>query len=568
VALPAELESKPANRTTRLRRRPTAPLWSSTDDRWSLAARIGALMVVVLLVASVPLWGLTVRSAEETARRDAIARAQSTAVALAASSWVEQAVLSSDPTAALSASVEQTRAGNDLLFVVVMSPEGIRWTHPDPAQIGGRYVGSIESARSGQLVVEDFVGTLGPSVRVVVPIKSGNQIIALVAVGVSLDSVQRVGAQRVQQFLLLFALSMLVGLVGTWLIARQVRRQTRGLGPIGLGRLQSYYDSVLHSLRAGLVLVGTDGTVVLCNDEARELIGTPVVSTGQRVSDLWLDPELAELMTSGRDCDGEIFVEDGRALVVTQRRAVFEGEDLGWVTTLRDRTDLVRLTGELDSLRSFSDMLRSRAHEADNRLHTVIMLVELGRSNEAIEFATATIERSQALVDAVTGAVRDAPVAALLLGKFAQAEERGVTLVLADDLEVPSTGVAAIDLLVALGNLIDNAVDAAAEGPEPRWVEVAGRVDRSSPASQMILQVTDSGSGVPPDRIGNAFTRGWSTKEYDADDRPQGRGIGLSLVSGAVRRLGGSLAVTTEPSRFELRLPLPERSDELATEQP
>ena len=125
-----------------------------------------------------------------------------------------------------------------------------------------------------------------------------------------------------------------------------------------------------------------------------------------------------------------------------------------------------------------------------------------------------------------------------------------------------------IDLLVALGNLIDNAVDAAAEGPEPRWVEVAGRVDRSSPASQMILQVTDSGSGVPPDRIGNAFTRGWSTKEYDADDRPQGRGIGLSLVSGAVRRLGGSLAVTTEPSRFELRLPLPERSDELATEQP
>ena len=45
------------------------------------------------------------------------------------------------------------------------------------------------------------------------------------------------------------------------------------------------------------------------------------------------------------------------------------------------------------------------AHEAANRLHTVVSLVELGRAEEAVEFATAELGLAQALTDRVVGAV-------------------------------------------------------------------------------------------------------------------------------------------------------------------
>ena len=56
--------------------------------------------------------------------------------------------------------------------------------------------------------------------------------------------------------------------------------------------------------------------------------------------------------------------------------------------TIRDRTDLQALTGELDTARGLTEALRSQAHESANRLHTVVSLIELDRAQEALQFAT------------------------------------------------------------------------------------------------------------------------------------------------------------------------------------
>ncbi len=547
-------------------------LWSGTQDRWSVSAQLFSLIVLVLAITIAPIWLLAVRSATETARAEAVARAEAAAVALAGSPWLVDAAGSADPPAALRDPIERIRAADNLLFIIVISPDGIRWTHPTGERVGGPYNGSWRPAGAGGKVVEEFTGTLGPSVRVVVPARDASgQVVALVSVAVAMTSVNQLALDRAAPVIWFAAGSLVIGLLGSWAIARRLHRQTRGLGSVGLRRLHTYYEAVLHSLRAGLVMVGKDGTAVLINDHARSLIGMPEIEPGRQVADLWLDPELMELMTSDRECDGEQFVEDGRVLVVTRERAVFDGEDLGWVTTLRDRTELVRLTGEIDSLRSFSEMLRSRAHEADNRMHTVIMLVELGRGQDAIAYATATIASSQEQVEAVTEAVKDAPLAALLLGKSAQAHEHGVELLLADDLDVPSTGERAADVLVIVGNLVDNAIDAVAGIPGERWVRVSGRLDGARPGSDgddandlpagddpvLVLEISDSGAGVDPADLDRIFTRGWSTKPAQHELRPHGRGLGLSLVSGALRRLGGSINVRRDPWRFVVRVPLP-----------
>lgn len=534
------------------------PLWSSTRGKWSVATQILAIQAAAILLLMVAVGWWLVQAAAQDARNEAVDRARTTATALAESGWVPEAVQTLDPPSLLSEPLERIRRANSLSFIVVMDTCGLPWERPDTAEFGATYINELSSAQSGKTVTEDFVDGLGPSVRVIVPVYSGHRLVALVATGVLISEVERKATHDTLQFAGLAAVPLALGAAGTWGVSRRVRRQTRGMSPMDLERLASFHVAMLHSVRAGLIMVGRDQTVVLCNDEARRLLGTPYVSVGMPVDELDLDPGLKALIASGEECEGETFVAGKTALVVNQLRAMLDGEDLGTVTTLRDRTNLVRLTSEVESLRSFSDMLRSRAHEADNRLHTVVMLVEMGRYDEAIRFATESIEQSQALVDAVTGAIEDAPVAALLLGKSAQAEERGVTLRLADDLYLPTTGLAAGDVVVILGNLVDNAIDAAAEAGEPRWVHVAGKIEEADGVRTALFQVTDSGPGLREDSRVAAFQRGWTTKPVtDAEARPEGRGIGLALVSATVRRLGGTIDVQSAPSRFTVRLPLP-----------
>jgi sensor histidine kinase regulating citrate/malate metabolism len=209
----------------------------------------------------------------------------------------------------------------------------------------------------------------------------------------------------------------------------------------------------------------------------------------------------------------------------------------------------------------------------------VISLIELGRIEEAVEFATEELELAQALTDEVVAAVAEPVLAALLLGKAAQANERGVELSLSPDSHIDDgllpSSLPHRDLITVLGNLIDNAVDAAAgSGAEQgnSRVGVSVRGERTADGgTALLLKVTDSGPGIGPDDTESVFERGWSTKASfpnasSANASPPGhehgraRGIGLALVRQAVQRHGGTVDVGTAPqggAEFAVRLPLP-----------
>jgi two-component system CitB family sensor kinase len=315
--------------------------------------------------------------------------------------------------------------------------------------------------------------------------------------------------------------------------------------------MYEYYDAVLHAVREGLLLLDRAGRLQLANDEARRLLELPADAVGQPVSALSSTGRLGAALGDGRERLDEIHLSGDRVLVVNQAPARWQGRDLGSVVTLRDHTDLQALTGELDSVRGFAESLRAQAHEAANRLHTIVSLIELGRVDQARDFATAELALAQRLTDHVVTSVDEPILAALLLGKAAQASERGIELVVADDLQVPEGVVDPRDLVTIVGNLLDNAVDAAAAGSPPYRVEFAARVSEGD----LVLRVSDSGAGLGHPDVERAFERGWSTK---SDDRLIGRGLGLALVGQAVNRHSGRIDVTSDGGAvFTVRLPLP-----------
>jgi sensor histidine kinase regulating citrate/malate metabolism len=159
--------------------------------------------------------------------------------------------------------------------------------------------------------------------------------------------------------------------------------------------------------------------------------------------------------------------------------------------------------------------------------------------------------------EAVTTAVRDPSVAALLIAKASQADEVGVDLRIAPESSLPVLDdELSTDVTTVVGNLVDNAMDAAAEAPQ-RWVEVTvGLVD-----GEVEVVVRDSGAGVPAGMEREIFRRGVSTKGLPADAPGRGaareRGIGLSLVHLVCTRRGGDVTVSSVGgSTFTATLPV------------
>ncbi|WP_233153460.1 sensor histidine kinase [Kineosporia sp. R_H_3] len=534
--------------------------------RWSLARQLFALMALGLAVVVAVGVAAAYVQARETALDAARARALAVAFAVAQAPEVREGVTAADPSVTLQPYAEAVRAGSGTDFVVVMSPAGRRFTHPDPARIGQQFIGHIEPAAQGRAFTETFTGSLGPSVRAVVPVLAPDggppgRVVGLVSVGITLESVGRALAGQVRGLLAAGAVVLAACAVAAWLLSRRLRRQTHGLGAAELKAMYEYHDAVLHAVREGLLIVGRDGRLELANDEALRLLGLGTDAVGRPTSELGLPAALGAALGEGAERSDEVHLAGDRVLVVNAAPAVWEGRRLGTVVTLRDRTDLLALTGELDSVRGLAESLRSQAHEAANRLHSVVSLIELGRPGQALEFATAELAGVQELTDRVVGSVGEPVLAALLLGKAAQAAERGVDLV-PGDLDVPPDAADPRDLVTIVGNLLDNALDAALSAPPPRRVVVSAvRAPAADGGGELVVTVADSGPGLDPADADRAFTRGWSTKP---DGGLVGRGIGLALVGQAVHRNGGTVTVSspgpaddgTPGAVFTVRLPL------------
>ena len=559
-----------------------------SGSSWSLARRILALQAVVLIVVLGGMLAAVLVDTDAEADRSTGDRVASIAWAVADSPSVQVALTAtfppgqeiSGPSSVMQPYAERVRQSTETDFVVVMTPDGVRYTHPDPDQIGQYYLGNRDAALAGGVGIETYTGTLGPSVRAIVPVQAEGRIVGLVAVGVTVSHVDELTNRRLLVLGLIGLGALAVGVVGSLIIASWVRRQTLGMGPKELARLFTYYDAVLASVHEGMMLLDRAGRIVSVNAEGRRLLGLGDEAIGRTPGEAGLPAHLTALIAEPENLTDELVLSAQRVLVITRRPVQVRGDVVGAVVTLRDHTELDALTGELDRVQGFSEALRAQAHESANRMHTVISLIELGETEHALTFAVAEMQTAQRLADRVLTGVGNPALAALLLAKSAQGAERGIEVTVRPGSYLPADAAPDHELVTIAGNLVDNAFDVLAALPTDegqRRVEVASdligltvagaegvgggppRPDEADdgvdlPEPYVRITVSDTGPGLTADQARSVFTRGWSTKTAKG---PAGdRGLGLALVAQAVARCGGT--VRADPgrgARFVVALP-------------
>jgi two-component system, CitB family, sensor kinase len=255
-----------------------------------------------------------------------------------------------------------------------------------------------------------------------------------------------------------------------------------------------------------------------------------------------------------------VILAGDRVLVANRIPVEVRGRPIGAVVTLRDRTELDALMGELDEARDLAEALRAQEHDFQHRLHVISGLIELGRHADAVHEINRASMLHQQLAGSLVNGSSDPILAALLLGKASLASERGVKLQISAFQDVSERLSDVHSLATMVGNLIDNAIDSAGAG---------GHVDISltAEAGELVIRVHDSGAGINPTLSEEIFRDGYTTKVARHDGRR--RGLGLALVSQEVRRRGGTVAVeNVDGALFTVTIPLRAHTADLERSTP
>ncbi len=514
----------------------------------TLASQLVIVQLILIAAVLVAVSAVSVEQTRASFQRDEGRRVLALAENLAANPVVRELPARTAGSALAAAAAQlQSTTGVDLVMI---------------ADVGGYVVASTDTLLTGETILwPELQAAPGRSSSTTVELRGTSYLIAAAPIlsnpasagrpvgQLGIAMVAQPSPSRVDSFidagpslLTYLGAAMVLGIIGSLLLARWIKRQTFGMEPAEIAALAEQREAIFAGIAEGVIALDTRDRVTLINPVAFRLLSLPSDAAGLSLEDLHVGGRLREVLTGldGGQRDA-VVIRSGRVLVLNRMPVRHAGRELGSVTTLRDRTQLAELESEIGAFRGTTDLLRAQTHEFANQLHTISGLIQIGDHEEVVRYVSALTEGRAAIDLTVSRRVLDHSVAATLVGKSAVAAERKVALRITDRTHLgPLEPQSSFEVSTVLGNLIQNGIDAAASSPaaEERaapWV----RVEIRQKGSVVEIAVRDSGPGVDSTIATEVFVHGFTTKAAQDGER----GIGLALTRLICRRRGGEVEI-------------------------
>ena len=336
------------------------------------------------------------------------------------------------------------------------------------------------------------------------------------------------------------------------------------------------FEAFFGAAAAALLLVDQELRCIQVNDRFAAATGLPLDAHPNRlltdVLPASLEPRLREILRTGEAIDKLPLDVRGRQFVGTFFPVYGEQGITGLGGILIDATEHKRLVSELrGAIEMRERVLAVVSHDLRNPLGTIQLAMstmpesvradpEAARRIQIVERATKMMETlicdllDMATIQTGTLALHVADEQAEALVHEAielhlpLAAEKGLELV--DDTHLAGVRVRCDRgrILQVLGNLLGNAIKFCKRGDS---ICVRGHADERS----LVLEIEDSGPGIPAADIPHLFEEYWST----ARGRQRGTGLGLFISHAIVETHGGHLTVASTVgvgTVFRLVLPL------------
>lgn len=317
-------------------------------------------------------------------------------------------------------------------------------------------------------------------------------------------------------------------------------------------QLLDRFATVLDALPGGVLIIGENGFVTESNPQATEMLGDPVDGVSWEA-----------IKSRGHFAAQDVFCLAGRRFSVSFRD-LSESETVVLFTDITSQHTLQRELGRKSRLSALGEMAARLAHQIRTPLSSTMLYVDQLRTDIAVEkrericeALSLQLSQTEHLISSMLGFVRGSSgdlkrtsvqsvVDLAVRGCDARINESDTTL----SIDLNDSGLEvlgdATELASALGNVIDNAINAS--GTEGRIELWAGQVSNKT----LLIQISDNGPGIPVDAMEHVFDPFYTT-------RANGTGLGLAVLASVVQQHGGTVHAANRVgggAEFSILLPI------------
>ncbi len=374
-----------------------------------------------------------------------------------------------------------------------------------------------------------------------------------VSVIFNMETIQSKIASDIRKMVYVSCIVLIVGIAGSYILARSIRKDTHGLEPYEIGALYRERNAILQSVKEGILSISQNGRITMMNHSARELLDISEDIEGIPLTSFILSDNLRKALQSQGTISNQEFHYKDKILIVNTQPIIEDGEQVGVVASFRDKTEIKKMVDALSEVRQYSEDLRAQAHEFTNKLYVILGMIQLGKYTDVIKLIQEETQLQEHHTEFLFTNINDDKVQAILLGKLAKGSEKKIDFRIDEESAMmPLPGhIGFSPLIIILGNLIDNAFEAVADSKVKEVVFFVTDI-----GNDIIFEVEDSGVGIKNGAEDKIFQKGFSVKG-------ENRGYGLTNVKEEVELLGGSVEWTnTQAGGAIFTVILPKRPED------
>lgn len=504
------------------------------------------LVLIVSLATFLGIAGILINLYFETEKRDR--NLQNVAETIAYSPFLKNDVLTSEgKSRILSEYLDSLKeALGDIDVISVVNKDRTRIYHSNHSLIGTVYDGVLpdfESDKNGYDAVYE-TGPSGTQRRAYAAIydESGEYVGVVMAI-MLVKNIRSETAQILFIFSLITLAAILMELLISAELSGKIKKALLGYEPDVFSAMYQIRDSILETLKEGILAVDQNGIVQFANEAAVNMLeeiqrdlGKDIV--GQNIGCLGDDMLFVHTLESGKK---EFSRKLGNANILVDKIPIKEGENIiGAIAIFHNRAEYTKLMEDLSGTRYLVDSMRANNHDFTNKLHVILGLIQMEMYEEATAYIQNITMVQRSTISRIMNAVDAPAIAALLIGKTARASELNIKFVLREgccysqsDMNLPSEV-----LVTIIGNLIDNAFESMNENNDYSVQKELLFGIYSKPGA-VLITTDDTGSGISAENMEHIFENGYSTKG-------EGRGTGLYQVKSMIDALGGKITAESQ----------------------
>ncbi|KHD46612.1 Spo0B domain-containing protein [Streptococcus hongkongensis] len=404
----------------------------------SLWASLSLIFVSLIATTTLIFYGIMIVETYHSIKKQETHLITSTGQMLAKNEEIKEILLKNQPNSNVTKYTNSISQIYKLDYIVVMNMDGIRLTHPNPQKIGKPFQGGDEdSVLKGKEIISTAKGSLGRSLRYLIPVKVANRQVGAIAVGIKLTTLNQVVLQSKSNYTIALFICIIVSLILTTIISLRLKKQLHNLEPSEIYQLLEERNAMIDQIDDAVFVINKNHIIQLTNQSGKELIKEcdPKAINRKKIDDFFPDFSGINYDTAH---DQLLYVNDTDLLIKVSPIRV-KNDLRGYLIFIRKASEAIYTLDQLMYTTTYASALQAQTHTFMNQLHVIYGLVDIKYYDQLKIYLDSILDAENGIVSTLSVLVKEPLLASFFIGEQEKYKELNINLMVEAISEIPNS---------------------------------------------------------------------------------------------------------------------------------